>query len=223
MRLAGAVVADNQHPFGIRRPVEAQLRQDDRRQPFSHGIGDDVGAHQLLSLILAVGLAQLDDGLDGIELDEVSIEHGGLFLPAQSGGIDNGNICQIGRVIAPVFGMAWLGVDQVTALCQDTGPDHQERTAPAGRLQHPERINLERRVKEQLDVVYKEVAAAGQKINSDLRSLQSTLACRHIEQSLTEDKTKVEALATYLALTLFSKAPWSCSASARLATISSRM
>ncbi|MEI2688594.1 MAG: hypothetical protein V9H69_02355 [Anaerolineae bacterium] len=76
VRLAGAVVADDQHPLVVHRPVDLQLLEHQVDQLIGHAVRDDVGLHELGRLLPGVSLAQLDDALDRVELDQVAVFHG---------------------------------------------------------------------------------------------------------------------------------------------------
>jgi hypothetical protein len=78
VRLAGAVVADNKHALVVHRGVEGELPNHDPGDALRHLVGDDIGRDQLLPLVRSVGVEQLDDRLDGLELDEVPVAHGFL-------------------------------------------------------------------------------------------------------------------------------------------------
>ncbi|GIW56386.1 MAG: hypothetical protein KatS3mg082_2790 [Nitrospiraceae bacterium] len=83
MRLAGAVVAHDQQPSVVGGMVELKLGDDEGGQPLGHLVGDDVGADQLPGTRGLTGVPQLDHGLDGLELDQLSIFHcaGPLEIP----------------------------------------------------------------------------------------------------------------------------------------------
>jgi len=61
VRLTGAVVADDQHALVIDRVVETELRNHELGDPLGHVVGDDVGRDELLGLVRAPGIEQLND------------------------------------------------------------------------------------------------------------------------------------------------------------------
>ncbi len=61
VRLAGAVVADDQHALVIDRVVETELGNHEFGDPLGHIVGDDVGRDELLGLVRAPGIEQLND------------------------------------------------------------------------------------------------------------------------------------------------------------------
>ena len=83
VRLTGAVVADDQQPLVVHGLVELKLRNDQVDQLLGHLLGDDVGLDKLPGSSGLVGVPQLDHGLDGLELDQVSVFHR-VCLPALS-------------------------------------------------------------------------------------------------------------------------------------------
>ena len=75
VRLAGAVVADDEEALVVRRRLELKLGEHEVRELLAHPIGDDEGLDEATSTGLAVGFAELNDGLDGVELDDVRVVH----------------------------------------------------------------------------------------------------------------------------------------------------
>ena len=61
VRFTGAVVADDQHALVIDRVVETELRNHEFGDPLGHVVGDDVGRDELLGLVRAPGIEQLND------------------------------------------------------------------------------------------------------------------------------------------------------------------
>lgn len=61
VRLTGAVVADDQHALVIDRVVETELRNHELGDPLGHVVGDDVCRDELLGLVRAPGIEQLND------------------------------------------------------------------------------------------------------------------------------------------------------------------
>ena len=83
VRLAGPVVADNQYAFVIDGFVKRQLRDQLFSNSFSHVIGNDIGADQLLRLVGPIGVEKLNHGLDRLKLNEVAIVHRHPDSPSQ--------------------------------------------------------------------------------------------------------------------------------------------
>jgi len=75
VRLAGAIVANDHQSFVVPGRGKLQLGDDQADQNVGHAVRDDVGANQVRGLALVIGFPQLDDGLDGIELDQVFVFH----------------------------------------------------------------------------------------------------------------------------------------------------
>jgi len=73
--LARAIVADDEDALVVARGQELELGDDDVGELVGHAVGDDVGLDQAASGVLPVGVAELDDGLDGIELDQITVAH----------------------------------------------------------------------------------------------------------------------------------------------------
>jgi hypothetical protein len=80
VRFTGAVVADDQDAFVVDGHVERELRDHHLGEAVRHLVGEDVGRDELLSLVRAIGVEQLDDRLDRLELDEISVAHAVLVL-----------------------------------------------------------------------------------------------------------------------------------------------
>ncbi len=75
VRLTGAVVADDQQALVVHGLVELKLRNDEVDQLLGHLLGDDIGLDKLPGGSRLVGVPQLNHGLDGLELDQVSVFH----------------------------------------------------------------------------------------------------------------------------------------------------
>ena len=73
--LTGAVVADDQQALVVGGLVELELGNDQTHQLLRHLLGNDVGLDKLPGRSRFVGVPQLDHGLDGLELDQVSVFH----------------------------------------------------------------------------------------------------------------------------------------------------
>ena len=76
MRLARAVIADDEDALVVDGAVEAQLGDDHVGQRVGHAVGDDVGAHEVDGALGLGRVAQLDDAFNGFKLDQVAVEHG---------------------------------------------------------------------------------------------------------------------------------------------------
>ena len=75
MGLTGAVVADHQKAFVVGGLLELKLGNYQAHQLFRHLLGDDIGLDKLPGRSRFVGVPQLDHGLDGFKLDQVSVFH----------------------------------------------------------------------------------------------------------------------------------------------------
>jgi hypothetical protein len=75
VRLTGAVIADDQQALVIDRLVELQLRNDKLGEPFGHFLGNDIGVHEGVRGARLVRVTQLNDQLNRVELDQVSVFH----------------------------------------------------------------------------------------------------------------------------------------------------
>ena len=75
VRLAGSVVADDQHPLVVRRPVELQLRDQDGRELVGHRAAHDVGGDQPPRRRFLVRVAELHHRFDRIEPDQIAVLH----------------------------------------------------------------------------------------------------------------------------------------------------
>ncbi len=82
MRFTGAVVTDDQQPLVIDRVVELHLRNDKLREPLGHFLGNDIGVHECVCGARFVRVTQLNDRLNRVELDKVSVFHGNSFVVA---------------------------------------------------------------------------------------------------------------------------------------------
>ena len=67
MRLARAVVADDQHALVVDRFVERELRDHVLGDPLRHVVRNDVGRDELLGFGRTIGVEQLDDRFDRLE------------------------------------------------------------------------------------------------------------------------------------------------------------
>ena len=81
VRLARAVVADDQKSLVVGGPVELELGEHQGRQLCGHLVGDHVAAHQLAGGRRFVGVADLNHGLNRIEPDQVFVLHGNASRP----------------------------------------------------------------------------------------------------------------------------------------------
>ncbi len=75
VRLARAVVADDEQPLVVRRLVELELPEREPRELLGHPLGDHEGLDEAPGLVLGVRLAELNHRLDGFELDELRVLH----------------------------------------------------------------------------------------------------------------------------------------------------
>jgi Arc/MetJ family transcription regulator len=75
VRLTGAVVADDEEALVVGRRLELKLREHQVRELLAHPVGDDEGLDKATGTGRAIGFAELNDGLDGVELDEVRVVH----------------------------------------------------------------------------------------------------------------------------------------------------
>jgi len=75
VRLTGAVVTDDQQALVVDRLVELHLRNDKLREPFGHFLGNDIGVHEGVRGARFVRVTQLNDRLNRVELDKVSVFH----------------------------------------------------------------------------------------------------------------------------------------------------
>ena len=114
VRFAGAVITDRQQSFVVDRLIELHLRDDKLREPFRHFFGNDIGAHQVMRGARFVRVTQLNDRLNRVELDKVSVFHACppslFFCRIDRGRAIHAHDQHIDRVIAAVLGMAGFGV-----------------------------------------------------------------------------------------------------------------
>ena len=75
VRLAGAVVADDQQTFVVLWRVVPEMRQHDVADLLRHPVRDDVRLDQAARLLGGICLTKLDDRFDRIELKELSVLH----------------------------------------------------------------------------------------------------------------------------------------------------
>jgi hypothetical protein len=80
VRLAGAIVADDQQAAIVSWLSKLHLGDDQPRQQISHTVRDDVGLDQLVGFFFIVCRTQLDDGFDRLKLDQVFVLHGSSSL-----------------------------------------------------------------------------------------------------------------------------------------------
>ena len=112
VRFAGAVVANDEHALVVDGDVERELRDHHLGEALRHLVGDDIGRDELLSLVRAIGVEQLDDRLDRLELDEISVAHAMLaLLWYWTSSLDGKRDRAIEGVVS-VLGMARFGVGQ---------------------------------------------------------------------------------------------------------------
>jgi len=70
-----------------RAPVEAELGEDQVRQGIPHALGDHVGLHQAPGLLGFVRAVQFDDGLDGLEPDQLAVLQDRILLGPRGRGL----------------------------------------------------------------------------------------------------------------------------------------
>ena len=75
VRLAGAVVADDQQTLVVLWRVVTEMRQHDVADLLGHPVRDDVRLDQAARLLGGICLTKLDDRLDRIELKKLSVLH----------------------------------------------------------------------------------------------------------------------------------------------------
>ena len=83
MGFSSAIIADDQEPFVVDRPLELQLGYDESSQPLTHLCRDDIRGGQLACGNCIVGSAELHHRLDGFELNQVAVLHG-VYLSISS-------------------------------------------------------------------------------------------------------------------------------------------
>ena len=126
MRLTCAVVTNNQQALVIDRHIELQLRNDKMDEPFSHFLRNNIGAHECMCGTRFVRVTQLNNRLDRIELDKVSVFHiysASLlfFYRIQCRRTIHAHNKRIDRVIVAVLRMTVFGVQQ-PPRCYDSIP-----------------------------------------------------------------------------------------------------
>ena len=75
VRLTCAVVPDDQQSFVVDRLVELHLRNDKLNEPVGHFFGNDIGVHECMRGVRFVRVTQLNDRLNRVELNKVSVFH----------------------------------------------------------------------------------------------------------------------------------------------------
>ena len=75
VRFTGAVITDHQYPLVVDRMIELHMRDDKQREPFRHFFRNDIGFHQVMRVARFVSVTQLNDRINRVELDKVSVFH----------------------------------------------------------------------------------------------------------------------------------------------------
>jgi hypothetical protein len=75
MGFSGSVITDNEDPFIILRTIKLKLGYNQVSQMLRHPVGDHISLHQMPGHLLSISLTELDNGFDGIKLDEIAILH----------------------------------------------------------------------------------------------------------------------------------------------------
>ena len=73
--LTCSVIADHQKPTIVCGLIELHMREDNPNQPLGHLLRDDVRGNQMLGFRQLIGIPQLDDILNGVELNQIAIFH----------------------------------------------------------------------------------------------------------------------------------------------------
>src|SRR5437762_1774325 len=75
VRLPRAVIAHDEQAFAVCRLRELELWKDQIAEQLGHACRDDKAFDEPPRLLRRIGFAQLHHGLDGLELNEVSVFH----------------------------------------------------------------------------------------------------------------------------------------------------
>ena len=75
VRLACAVITDDQKPLVVHKLFKPKLRNDEVNQLLGHFLGDDIGLNKLPGGSGLIGIPQLYYRLDRFELNQLSIFH----------------------------------------------------------------------------------------------------------------------------------------------------
>ena len=149
VRLAGPVVADHQEALVVRRLIELKLGNQHCGDLLGHLVAHHVGGHEPLRSRLVVGVAQLDDRLDRLELNQVAVDHRALSpftLRLESDGH------QTVTPVAPVLRVVGFGVAE-ESVAEGAVPRRYDRPVARRALQQGQRVLPERRVEQELRVV----------------------------------------------------------------------
>src|SRR5687767_15266540 len=94
MGFASTVVTNDQYSLVILRLLKLDLRKNKIDQLVSHAIRNHVRIDKFTCRLFLIGIPQLNDGLDWLKLDEITIAHRSLplclLLPDSS---KSGNAC----------------------------------------------------------------------------------------------------------------------------------
>jgi len=118
VRLAGTVVTDDQHAFVIDRRIERQLRNNQLFDALGHVIRNNVGRDQFVRCLRPIGVEQLDDRFNRLELDEIGVAHACLV----SGFKRQQDYAVHSEVL--IFGMIDIGISQPALVQSDYSPTH---------------------------------------------------------------------------------------------------
>jgi hypothetical protein len=149
--LAGSVIADDEQPLVVGGREELEIRDEQFVQLLGHAIRDHERLDQLPHGVGRVGLLQLDDRLDGLELDQLGILHGSPVLISVHSLVrwDDQGIDPLGW---EEFGMPRFGVGQ-RPVPVSAAPGGHDSPVAARSLEQPQGIEGQTRIEEDLQVV----------------------------------------------------------------------
>ncbi|KFB73441.1 MAG: hypothetical protein AW09_001306 [Candidatus Accumulibacter phosphatis] len=187
VRLTGAVVADHQHAHVVDRLVEGKLRNHLLGDPLGHVVRHDIGRDELLRLVRTIGVQQLDDRFDRFELNEIAVAH--VFLSSVLLNFEGNHAS---KAVVLVFRVPHFGVGQSARsriALQLAGPNRDDAFRVRVTLQQIERIELERAVEQEFDVVQQQQVATGMligQLTQDRCGLQVTLSLPDCRQAVAQ-------------------------------------
>lgn len=149
MRFTCAVISDDQKPLIFHGLVKLKLRNGDIYQLLGHFLGDNVRLYKLPGGSRLVGFPELNNGFNGIKLNQLSILH--LICPLRPlfSRVYYQDI--VGRV-SSILGMIGLGIGYIS-IYKNAVPGNDYRFVSGKSLKKPQGILFEVGFKKNLDVV----------------------------------------------------------------------
>jgi hypothetical protein len=154
VRFTCSIVAHDENALVVCGLAELQLREDEIAEHFSHSVRDDKCLDQSARIRGRVGLSELDNGFNWLELNELRIFH--LCLPGRCRvdrfGVADADDRRLRHRISLMLRMARFRVSQIFAI-KRSGPCRDDRSIARKRLEQSKRILCQIIGEQQLDIV----------------------------------------------------------------------